>query len=101
MDKRSEDQLSRGNHDGVEKNIRDKVERRFGLLKHLLVFVVINGLFLGVDHCLTTKGDWSYIPLFVWGVGLFAHGLMVVFGDFLSDWKERTIQKEIEKKKER
>jgi hypothetical protein len=82
-----------------EESVREKVDRRFTLLKHFLVFVVTNGLLLGVDHGLTTRGDWSYIPLFVWGIVLFVHGLTVVFGDFLADWKENTIQKEIEKRK--
>lgn len=89
--------LSREENEKTEKIARDKVERRFGLLKHFLVYIVINGLLLGIDHGFTTRGDWSYIPLFLWGIAFFGHGLLVIFGDFLSDWKERQVEKEIEK----
>lgn len=81
----------------AERLAREKINRRFGLLKHFLIYVVTNSFLFGFDHLVTTKGDWSYYPLFLWGIGLFIHALSVVFGDFLADWKEKEILKEIEK----
>ena len=81
----------------LERVAQERIDRRFNLLKHLFVYVSVNGILLGVDHLLTTRGDWSYIPLFLWGIGLFAHGLSVVFADFFGDWKEKSVEKEFEK----
>ena len=89
--------LSTKEMEKIEILARQKVGRRFGLLTHFFVYIVVNSFFLGYDHIVTTQADWSYIPLFVWGTGLFVHGLIVVFGDFFSNWKERAVDNEMEK----
>ncbi|MFC1780268.1 2TM domain-containing protein [Patescibacteria group bacterium] len=85
----------------TESVAREKVENRFGLLNHFVVYIIVNGFMLGFDHFFTTKADWSYIPLFGWGIGLFIHALFVVFDEFAGNWKERMIKSEVEKLKKK
>lgn len=85
----------------LESIAREKVENRFGLITHLIVYIAVNVLLLSYDHILTESGDWSYIPLFSWGIVLFIHGLIVIFGDLLSGWREKMVDKEVNRMKKK
>lgn len=73
---------------------RRRVEAKIGFLGHLAVFAVINIVFL-----IVAGTDWLWVTLF-WGMGLAIHGFGVFFQDSstISDWKERQIQKELDRK---
>jgi uncharacterized membrane protein len=83
----------------IESVAREKVENRFGLINHFVVYVIVNGFLFGFDHFFTTRADWSYIPLFGWGIGLFIHALFVLFDEFLESWKEKMVKSEVKKLK--
>jgi uncharacterized membrane protein len=85
----------------VEEVARERVENKFGLLTHFLVYVIVNSFLFGFDFFVTREADWSYIPMFFWGLGLCIHALTVVFENFLGDWKERMVKKEVDKLKEK
>jgi len=72
---------------------RRRVEAKIGFFVHLLVFVVINVIFL-----IIAGEDWLWVTLF-WGIGLALHGFATFFGttDAAQRWKERQIQKELER----
>ena len=67
--------------DEVYKRVRAKVEKLFGFYSHLAVYVVVN-VFLS-----------SSTVAVLWGIGLFFHA----FGVFGSRYKERMIEKMVEK----
>lgn len=73
---------------------RQRVEAKIGFLSHLAVFAVINIVFL-----IVAGADWLWVTLF-WGIGLALHGFGVFFQDSsaIADWKERQIQKELDRK---
>jgi 2TM domain len=72
---------------------RQRVEAKMGFFWHLAVFVVINVVFL-----IIAGEDWLWVTLF-WGIGLAIHAFGVFFGDSdaIKGWKERQIQKEMER----
>jgi len=86
---------------GIAEKAKKKVNTRFGLLSHFIVFAVANSLFFGLDFFVTKDADWAFLPLFGWGIGLFIHSLFVVFGDFLDKWKDGAVENEIKKLKEK
>jgi hypothetical protein len=85
----------------MEEKAKKRVESKFGLLSHFIVFAVANSLFFGLDFFVTKDADWAFLPLFGWGIGLFIHSLFVVFGDFLDKWKDGAVENEIKKLKEK
>jgi hypothetical protein len=70
---------------------RQKVESKMAFFSHLLVFVIINVIFV-----IIAGEDWLWVTLF-WGFGLAIQGFYTFFGDSdaVSRWKERQIQKEM------
>ena len=73
-----------------------KVEAKMGFFIHLAVYVGVNTLLI-VINLLTAKQIWFLWPLFGWGIGLLFHGLNVFVFSSKSSFKERMIEKEMEK----
>ncbi|MBN2015601.1 2TM domain-containing protein [Candidatus Dojkabacteria bacterium] len=78
----------------AEKEAKKKIDARFGLLRHFFIYSIVNTFLLGFDYFVTKEADWAYIPVFIWGIGLFGHALSVTFEDFISGWKAKMIEKE-------
>lgn len=74
------------------------VEEKIGFYIHLACYLIVNGYFTFLS--LKNGGHfWAIYPLAGWGIGLAFHGLSV-FGFFNnSGWKERQVQKELEKQR--
>jgi len=74
------------------------VEDRLGFYVHLTVYILVNGFFLFIN----LKNDshfWAIWPISGWGIGLLFHGISV-FGFFnRSAWKNKQIQKELERQR--
>jgi hypothetical protein len=69
---------------------RQRVEAKMGFFTHLVVFAVINVVFL-----IVAGADWLWVTLF-WGIGLALHGWRVFVGSsHVEAWKQRQIQKEL------
>jgi nitrate reductase gamma subunit len=90
----------------VEKNMQNTityqeakrhVERRIGFFIHLTVYALVNsGLIIG--NLLHYKGTfWALAPLFGWGIGLLFHGFAVFLHAPGAAWKQRMIEKELNK----
>ena len=77
---------------------KKRVNERIGFYVHLTVYLCVNLFF----HFLNWKNGgsyWAIFPAAGWGIGLFFHAVGV-FGFFNnSAWKQRQIQKEIEKRR--
>lgn len=72
------------------------VEERIGFYIHLTVYICVNAYFVFIN--LKNGGYfWAVWPMAGWGIGLAFHGLGV-FGFFNNKaWKDRQIQREIER----
>jgi hypothetical protein len=69
---------------------RQRVEAKMGFFSHLVVFVVVNIVFLVV-----AGSNWLWVTLF-WGIGVAVHGWQVFAGSArVAAWKEQQIQKEL------
>jgi len=86
-----------------------KVKDIKGFYSHLVVYIVVN-LFLMLAHMgLFTQGfvhinlsSWYFTSPFLWGIGLFFHGLYVFQHKFrfFRDWEERKIKEYMERDEE-
>ena len=87
---------------------KKRVAELKGFYKHLAVYVIINGFFIGRRiYSDISYGD-SFIEAFTeisnyrlffwWGIGLIIHGLNTYRYSFFSkSWEERKIKEEMEK----
>jgi len=74
-----------------------RAEEKIEFFTHLAVYAVVNVVLI-VINLLTSRGYyWFYWPLLGWGIGIAFHAMNTfVYGEG-SSWKERLIQKELEK----
>lgn len=77
--------------------IAARARRRVGLiiswLIHTTVFVAVN---IGISLLAWSQGrHWDVYPLMGWGLGLFAHGLMVWLAQPIADWRARWLEREM------
>ncbi len=79
--------------DKVYERVRAKVEKLFGFYSHLAVYLCVNGVLFTINLMTSPGYLWSIWPLMGWGIGLFFHA----FGVFGSRYKERMIEKMVEK----
>jgi len=78
---------------------RKRMEAKRSFLTHLAVFVMV-GFFLFILNFLVAPDElFFHVPMIGWSIGLFIH-FVIVYGNSLftsKRWKEKTLQKEIEK----
>lgn len=74
-----------------------RVEAKIGFYIHLAVYVVINCLLIVINFTTGAQYLWFKWPLIGWGIGLLFHGLGVFVFVGGSDFKERLIEKEMQK----
>lgn len=73
------------------------VERRLGFLIHLAVYTAVNAGLVFFNLSQRDAVLWSVWPLAGWGIGLLFHGAAVFLNAPGSTWKQRMIEKELEK----
>lgn len=74
------------------------VEERLGFYVHLTAYILVNSYFIFLS---VRNGGyfWAVWPMAGWGIGLVFHGVSV-FGFFNNNaWKNKQIQREIEKRR--
>lgn len=76
---------------------RRQVDRRIGFHLHLAVFALVNGGLIVLNLLQVPARPWSAWPLLGWGIGLLFHGSAVFLRAPRARWKERLIQKELQK----
>ena len=76
-----------------------RVRAKIGFYYHLAAYVIVNLTLVFIWYFTGVEYPWFLWPMMGWGIGLFFHGM----GVFLSTgtMKERMIQKELEREKER
>lgn len=78
---------------------KKRVEEIKSFYWNLISYGVVNAFLLFIDLSDNGSWDWSFWPMLGWGIGIIFHGIEV-FGFFNShNWKERMIQKELERRK--
>jgi len=79
---------------------KERVEQIQGFYWNLASYIVVNSFLTFLDVRDDGIYNWAYWPLIGWGIGVTFHAINV-FGIFNSTgWKNRMIQKELEKRKE-
>jgi hypothetical protein len=79
---------------------RKRVALKLGLYTHALVFVLVNGgLFL--INSLNGGGRWAHWPLLGWGLGLFIHAVFTVIALQGDGLRERMVEREARKLRDR
>ncbi len=81
------------------KKAKEKVEAKIGFYIHLGLYIIINAILFIIDKASTPEETWFYWPLIGWGIGLLFHGIGVFVST--SKFRERMIEKEIEKQKDK
>lgn len=78
-------------------NAKGKVETRMSFYTHLAVYIVVITMLTILN--LTVAGDYFWVmwPMIGWGSGLIIHALSTFVFDSAPSWKERLIEKEIQK----
>ncbi|MGB6055316.1 MAG: 2TM domain-containing protein [Burkholderiaceae bacterium] len=74
------------------------VERKLGFLIHLVVYVLVNAGLVTLNLLLQPQRPWSLGPLFGWGIGLLFHALAVFLHAPGAAWKQRLIERELDKR---
>lgn len=81
----------------IYQQARKRAHAKLGFFTHLTVYVVVNLLLITINLISSPHDYWFIWPMLGWGVGICFHGL----GTFLffsgSGFKERMIQREMEK----
>lgn len=79
---------------------KERVEQIQGFYWNLASYIIVNAFLTFLDLKNGGGYNWAYWPLIGWGIGLAFHAINV-FGIFnSSEWKDRMIQKELEKRQE-
>ena len=79
----------------AEKLVAEKV----GFLRHLLVYVLVNVLLIGINLATNMDFLWFLLVLAVWSVALLAHYLCVFAfrGERFERWRRRQVENEADK----
>ncbi|TFW02298.1 2TM domain-containing protein [Oxalobacteraceae bacterium OM1] len=81
-------------------DIRRHAGRKIGLYVHALTFAVITAGLCLINLVVTPDRWWAQWPMFGWGIGLLFHAIGV-FLNAPAGWKERLIEKEVQRYRER
>ncbi len=80
---------------------KKRVESKIGLVIHLVVYLLVNGLLYVINITTSPDYKWFLWPLAGWGVGLVFHALAVFLSAGGADYKERMIEKEMAREKQK
>ncbi|WP_055442416.1 2TM domain-containing protein [Lacinutrix himadriensis] len=91
------------NNERIER-ARKQVKRIKGFYTHLLIYVVVNLIFVFINIQNLDPGESyfqlrNFITFGTWGIAIIIHALSVFLPNFVfgSDWEERKIKKFMEK----
>ena len=77
---------------------KKRVNERVGFYVHLSVYISVNS-FLHILNFREGGDYWAFYPLLFWGVGLSIHGINELGFFNNSEWKNKQIQKEMERQR--
>ena len=82
------------------KEAKIAVNNKIGFFIHLSIYVVMN-IYFHILNFMNGDGYWAIYPLIFWGIGLAIHAFTVFVYFNNSEWKNRQILKEIEKRRKK
>jgi hypothetical protein len=77
------------------------VKRKIGFFFHFTVYLVVNIALVGANILHAPDAMWSFAPLTGWGIGLLFHGLAIFLSAPGAGWRQRMIDNEVTKLKQR
>ena len=80
---------------------RKRVEAEIGFSIHFEVYIAVNILLFVINISTSPEYFWCKWPLLGWGIGVFFHALGVFFFSRGFTLKERKIEREMHKQKDR
>ena len=86
------------NQENYEK-AKKKVNTKIGFYIHLAVYIAVNAILIVINLSTSSEYMWFIWPLLGWGIGVIFHGLGVFVFSGNSQFKEKMVQKELEKLK--
>jgi 2TM domain len=84
--------------DEPTKQATQAVEAKIGLGVHAAVYVFVNAVLIAVNLANNPDHLWFQWPLLGWGAGLGLHALLVLTGASGSAFKQRLIEKELQRR---
>ena len=72
----------------TEEEIIEQAQKNISFKRHLLIFVLVNLLMIGMDWIDNGKLDWIYFAFLGWGIGLLSHYLSIRSNSIFSVDKE-------------
>ncbi len=95
--------------DDAYRRARKRVKEVRDFYGHLIVYLVVNAIFVVVDVADGNSGDtsflglnWAFFPLIGWGAFVAGHGLSVFFGKRMgARWEERKMREYLEQERQR
>ena len=89
--------------DQVRRRAEKRVEDKLGFLRHLVVYLLVNGFLFGVNMLTAPSFLWFFFPIGGWGIALVAHfvTVFVLGGGAVEDWRRKEIEKEAERLRRR
>jgi hypothetical protein len=76
-----------------------RAEEKIGFFTHLVVYLVVNVILIVINLTQSPDSLWFYWALLGWGIGVFFHGMGVFVWGEGSNWRERMIQKELDRQR--
>jgi hypothetical protein len=86
------------NQENYEK-AKKRVNTKIGFYIHLAVYSAVNAILIVINLSTSSEYMWFIWPLLGWGIGVIFHGLGVFVFSGSSQFKEKMVQKELEKQK--
>lgn len=76
---------------------RRHVERKLGFFAHATVYLLVNSGLVVLNLSQQDGKLWALAPLFGWGIGLLFHGMAVFLHAPGARWKQRMIERELQR----
>lgn len=80
--------------DDIDRLARKRAKAKLGWYVHLLVFLVVNGVWFFASTQGLSRRPWAWYPALGWGLALVLHGVSVFLLGSGSAWRERMIERE-------
>jgi hypothetical protein len=85
----------------IENRIRDRVRKIRDFYTHLVVYVVINLMLVGIWYFTSGGFPWFIFPVVGWGIGLFFHWYSVYVEDGIlgRNWEDKKVKELMDKER--